>query len=1249
MSQTSTATGQTAAPTDTALTPFRRPGTIGRRSVLAGMLGLGAAAVLDTSSFTVRPALAAPPKPVGELALPGRLPYSITASSELSDDIFATNEITIGADDRLLPFFNPFSQTVEALVFTASAQSLHHLHRDPTQAPGWMYAEFDLQQTFTSVSDVAIASDGKRVYALLLGNPDPVNNLSASPYWFTWLDDATSWNFGSTDPGIFGEDLPDGSSPLTGGISPENVPYFYTMSNSGTTAQLQGWVVTGDDNDPLAQMSDSNPVVLSLDTTSTGPVVEYVVLYDTNTSGTTTGYALVRYDNGSLIVYPQQDEVFSTQPLLNTGTEGVSQVLYAWATPDSQTGIPGYVVQANIPGAGYGEGTYFCDEQGNVDKVNDTVAPGAAAASVWLAGGQYSVNLLDENFVLQTIQQTGPGAWADPLPLTNGVPGSPKPGLTAVYSVPTDPTRNTLFAVGADGSLNVLTLDASGWTQTQLHQPDVVGVQIDCYRLKINVVDVNGIPVGLASAQLSTDRPVGLWQDVGSTSLVPGTTVTMDADMQGHINVSVPAEELDTAVLTVQALDPSGQPSGPGVPISAAYDVQNFLGGTGPLNGLGTLSAQTLQSAKNADGTNLFDGLDSGSAGALVTGLAAAVTAGKGGAPAPTVHRAVKLERHGNKLKVSTSGDAKAFGVPSRTEVSLSISHLFHSIGHAIRHGMAKIKSAVVRWADDVKQWVVDLETDISDLATYAIDSIKDAFHLIGGWFATLGADIKHAIAWLKREVLGFLSSVGQNATTIESVVSQAPTTLSGLIKGIEKQADGWFADQEETVMGWFSELATTVTGTAVGSSQPPKTDPSDTGSSSAMSFLAKDMKYVVQVIQDSPGMWLYDKLMEHLPQDPGPDLTGVFDTVYNDLAKFFTGFTDLGEDIGRTLWATFQVFSSPDKLNAAALSDIINDVGLVVADVLKLCDAIVDTVLDFVMAALTVLSDYLAYEWSLTSISPVLKLVLDALGFDPKISLNRLISLVLALPLTLVRTIRGESAVVPTGTSDAKNGKLLGQDQTDEFFYTLATISQVIWTVVDVVGDLETVAQQGDTARPQQEGLIDYFDILCPLAQTVCLLPGWNNQLIWDGLPTGLELRGLIAPAVLGSVATPALKIAQKVAFPAGTGTGDANVVKYYDKAPAKPTPLAQYYGPVVSMVGGVANAVMGSMVGERNSTTKATKAEAVIGTVLGDLSNVLAVCTTWWLNDSLEDLPVAVKVGIDAVGGAGAAVVYAISAYED
>ena len=54
------------------------------------------------------------------------------------------------------------------------------------------------------------------------------------------------------------------------------------------------------------------------------------------------------------------------------------------------------------------------------------------------------------------------------------------------------------------------------------------------------------------------------------------------------------------------------------------------------------------------------------------------------------------------------------------------------------------LKQTVVRWADDAKNWVVDLALQIGDdLVTFTdlvITDMKDAFHVIGGFFQTLGA-----------------------------------------------------------------------------------------------------------------------------------------------------------------------------------------------------------------------------------------------------------------------------------------------------------------------------------------------------------------------------------------------------------------------------------------------------------------------------------------------------------------------------
>ncbi len=1211
--------------------PFQRP--VSRRAVLAGLLGLGVGTYVDLSPLGSLTAYAAGPKEpkhkpkttVGGAGPTQPGPYQITASSQLADDMFATNEVRIGANDEVLPFYNPASKTVEALVF--SGGTLQHLHRDPAQATGWAYAAFDLQDTLTRVTSVAVAADDTRVYALLWGDPaaNPTNP-TGSPYWLTWLDDATTWNAGYIAPSD-DQTFPPSPGPLKGGISREGVPYFYSTVVSGSTTSLVGWITTGDNNQPLVFQD-----LLDVHTEASGGVQDYQVLYDT-AAANQVGYAFVLDAKGSLSVFPQQGETFAEQALDNAGADGVTELMWAWASPTSTTGLPGYAFQGNVPNVG--EGAFFCDEQGNFTRVADAPETGSSTVAVWLADDQYTVNLLDSNGIVQTIQQNAPGSFDAPLPIANGVPGSPKPGLVAVYGVPTDPTQATLFAVGADEALSVLSLDAGGWTQTQILQDNTVAVQLTCYQVTINVQDSNQMAVRYGQAQVTTDRPVGLWQDIGSSVIVPAIPLTLTGDLRGQIIFSVPAEELDTAVLTVQALDGNGQPSGAALPVMGDYDVRNFLGGTAALDHIGTMSASTLTGAKNADGTSLLAGIDSDTAISLATGLGAAVTAGNGGTPATNAIKAYKIECHGKKLTVSTSHDAKAYGSAA---VGSSLSNMFRTIGHALRHALDKIHSATVRWSTDLKHWVVDLVTDFVSWTNVYINDMRDAFHVIGGWFSTLGADIKNVVNWLKREIFGFLGSVGKNANTIEKIIGDGPDQLIGIVNGIEQQVDGWFVAQETTVTSWLTELQTAVEDATFGHSQPTPPQPTDTGGSTAMNNISRDIKWISKVVNDSPGMWLYNKLMQYLPADPGPALTGDFDAVRQDLIDAFKDSVDLGEAIVRTFWDSIKDLTSRDGFTATKVSVWFGDISAIITDGLKLADAIADTILDFVKAALNVLDDYLSYEWSLTSIDPILKLVLDEIGFDPTISIKRLVSLVTAFPLTLVRTLTGRSPVFSTSGATATS------DSGDSFCYTTAAISQFIWTAADVVGDFELTVPAGSKTRGQQAGIIDYFDIVCPILQTLLLIPGRDNNLLWNGLPTDTNVPGLIPLAVLTSLISPAVGIGVKATV-AAPPEPDPNVIPFYGDSPKK-DPFEQYYQPIVNCLAAVANGLTAGWYGYANADSPTAQVESIVGTVLGNASYLTSPLTTWWLNESTDDVPVIVKTVIDGVAGIGAGVMYAEAA---
>ena len=184
------------------------------------------------------------------------------------------------------------------------------------------------------------------------------------------------------------------------------------------------------------------------------------------------------------------------------------------------------------------------------------------------------------------------------------------PGLAAIFGVPTDPTQSTLFAVGLDESLSVLTLDSSGWTQTLVRQEGTRQVEIDSYRVQIVVLDANNVPVPGAGVSVLPDRPVGIWQPDGSTYATPDALANLTADYTGRVTFSVPAEELDCAVLTVQPLGPAGRPGRqpahrhPRHRRARLPQRNRVAHRHRPING-----GNALLAAKNSSGGDLFPGL----------------------------------------------------------------------------------------------------------------------------------------------------------------------------------------------------------------------------------------------------------------------------------------------------------------------------------------------------------------------------------------------------------------------------------------------------------------------------------------------------------------------------------------------------------------------------------------------------------------------------------------------------------------
>ena len=961
------------------------------------------------------------------------LPYSLQASSELARDFYLTDEVKIQSGDRILPFVNPFNANlVEALVY--SSGTLSRLQRDPAAPTGWSYTPFDLQGVFRTVSKVALAASGSDVYALLFGDTAETGN----PAWLTKLTGAATWDAGlSIGYDDLGLDPATDLGTVTGGISREGTCYFYTSWVDGATTTLGGWIATGN-TDPGDALDYQQ--FLQLDT-SKQTVGDFTILYDTNTSdpNNPTGFAVVLMNDGNLNVYAQDGEVFNGDPMTNSGATNVTELMWAWASPAASTGIPGYAFQQS--GA-----TVFADEHGNVNTVSDQALAAANAVTVWQNDGLYTVNLLDRDGTLQMIQElssSGTGSWAPPLPLV--------PDLGAVFGVPTDPTEATLFAVGLDESLNVLSLGPAGRVQTQVHQTGEEQYDFAAYRVQAIVLDANGTPVAGAQVAIETQNlPVGCWTPEGAFYATPDTPAMVTADVKGEITFSVPAQELDCATLVVQAYDFDGHQTGTPFTVTPDTDVRGFLGGTGTLTDQGSLTPATLLGATSTGSTTkLFTGLTSlpadqqqDAAKASTQALGQLVKVGNDASNGTVTATAFTLNLSSGAPTYTPAGSSARL---EGEELGLSwgsFGHLFDSIGHALRHAAMTLKTAVIKLAEDGKSWLVDLVVQIGDdiwtAADLVITDMKHAFHVIGGFFNALGADIKSAVQWLWHDIVAFLKNVKVTADQLQAWITQLGGEVISALQQIKLDTDNWFSAKEQQAHDAISYMKNKAEGTLGGPPLPPPT--SGTGSTGSQNKLLHDLGEIANVMNDVPGKWLMDKFLSYLPvTDPGPEISqSTYQPLLEQLAKDWVDGMTFSQNLFTFIQTTMSDgFSSGGAADKGALTDTqltawFTELDNTVVNGLQLLDDVADTALDIAVTGVALAEDYFTYQYNVVGSMGLIGFILEEAGIYFGFSLAEIVSWVVAFPAALVGQCLGYSSLFPPAEPATALGRLrasLGND----------------------------------------------------------------------------------------------------------------------------------------------------------------------------------------------------------------------------
>ena len=639
-------------------------------------------------------------------------PYSIQASCELSEDHFLTDTVLVGADDKVLPFVNTNNNMVEAVVLTHGPDglpSLAHLGRDPAATSGWTFTTIDAVP-FGGITDAAVSSSSTHNAMIMAVGPKTPNGFLPACQ-LSLLEDG-SWTCGSNGW------VPALAGPLGVGATAAGDLYWYGWTQQANS-KTRNWDYTfWRWNGMGASPGVGNGVVvmvLSFVLSSmTSPVTAYLMLDATVGSSTASCAVVMLNDTNSpkygyrIVAYRLTDGDPDPIPV-GIPNAGAASLLWSYVGAANTSGVPAQLWQ-NTNGV-----FSFIDETGAQTNIYDGGSVGDGQVAVWQLDDLYTFTLVDrQQQVASVVTQIGnpTTGFTLPIPLAGGI--------DRIYSLPTDPTQGTLFAVGTLGTLNVLTKDPTlGWTQTQVHQDGATLWPVTSWRTQISVLDANGVGVGGGQIRLGTDRPAGLWQPAGSTILTPAAPVTMTADGAGKLTVSIPAEDLDTAVLTAQALDRRGNPTGKPFTVTPNIDVQNFLAGNGSLTDIGKLTGKALLTAMNpvnpatpnAPPTRVFPNLaDLAHATWAAGALNHVASLGLGYQPASSsdVQAALFDPTAVGTPAFQTSTDPNGFASLSGTLGASdwwdSAKNDAESAFHGLRHGVIAFKKMVSSWDKDAGQ-----------------------------------------------------------------------------------------------------------------------------------------------------------------------------------------------------------------------------------------------------------------------------------------------------------------------------------------------------------------------------------------------------------------------------------------------------------------------------------------------------------------------------------------------------------------
>ena len=607
-----------------------------------------------------------------------------------------------------------------------------------------------------------------------------------------------------------------------------------------------------------------------------------------------------------------------------------------------------------------------------------------------------------------------------------------------------------------------------------------------------------------------------------------------------------------------------------------------------------------------------------------------------------------------------------------------SFRHLFDSIGHALRHAAMTLKTAVIKLAEDGKSWLVDLVVQIGDdiwtAADLVITDMKHAFHVIGGFFNALGADIKSAVQWLWHDIVAFLKNVKVTANQLQAWITQLGGEVISALQQIKLDTDNWFSAKEQQAHDAISYMKNKAEGTLGGPPLPPPT--SDTGSTGSQNKLLHDLGEIANVMNDVPGKWLMDKFLSYLPvTDPGPEISqSTYQPLLEQLAKDWVDGMTFSQNLFTFIQTTMSDgFSSGGAADKGALTDTqltawFTELDNTVVNGLQLLDDVADTALDIAVTGVALAEDYFTYQYNIVGSMGLIGFILEEAGVDFGFSLAEIVSWVVAFPAALVGQCLGYSSLFPPAEPATALGRLRASLGNDSGRFPRDTESGR--SPVRAPSSRGRTGRRG-AGRPAGEsrersrrlaGRAGHHRRRGPgclgngrpgRRRAAAGRPGHGqarhavggHRLLRHPLPAGRDGRAVAERAELGRLGVLSLPRRarhqhQRLGAAAvrhldgrhplrlrGRGQGRLDRDLSNSGFPSGVQDIAKdYLAPFIQMIAGTANTVLGSVYSAKNDAG----AVAITGTVLGNLSFVGAPLATKIMNETTDDISTLVKLVI-------------------